>query len=204
MWPIVRRINDLEPKLAGLSDASLQEKTFEFKNRLANGETLDDILPEAFAVVRDIAAFAVRVASPLPKPHEGGTIKRDEKGVFRAKTPGFIEFSFDAPQQVRSIHIVPSGNNVQAQRLRIEASTDGVTYQLVRQLTPPRQGWQNTDQNYTYSLPATTARYFRCYWTPVGTEPWMKLLWTRVSTFFSMIPSTVSTTSSEPIDISLS
>ena len=39
-------INDLEPKLAGLSDASLQEKTFEFKNRLANGETLDDILPK--------------------------------------------------------------------------------------------------------------------------------------------------------------
>ncbi|WP_443674140.1 preprotein translocase subunit SecA [Megasphaera sp.] len=53
MWPIVRRINDLEPKLAGLSDASLQEKTFEFKNRLANGETLADILPEAFAVVRE-------------------------------------------------------------------------------------------------------------------------------------------------------
>ena len=53
MWPIVRRINDLEPKLAGLSDASLQEKTFEFKNRLAKGETLDDILPEAFAVVRE-------------------------------------------------------------------------------------------------------------------------------------------------------
>lgn len=53
MWPIVRRINDLETKLAGLSDASLQEKTFEFKNRLANGETLDDILPEAFAVVRE-------------------------------------------------------------------------------------------------------------------------------------------------------
>ncbi|SFI18882.1 preprotein translocase subunit SecA [Megasphaera elsdenii] len=53
MWPIVRRINDLEPKLAGLSDASLQEKTFEFKKRLANGETLDDILPEAFAVVRE-------------------------------------------------------------------------------------------------------------------------------------------------------
>ena len=53
MWPIVHRINDLEPKLAGLSDASLQEKTFEFKKRLANGETLDDILPEAFAVVRE-------------------------------------------------------------------------------------------------------------------------------------------------------
>lgn len=56
MWPIVCRINDLEPKLAGLSDSSLQEKTFEFKNRLAAGETLDDILPEAFAVVREASS----------------------------------------------------------------------------------------------------------------------------------------------------
>ena len=53
MWPIVRHINDLEPKLTSLSDSSLQEKTFEFKRRLAAGETLDDILPEAFAVVRE-------------------------------------------------------------------------------------------------------------------------------------------------------
>ena len=53
MWPIVRHINDLEPKLTALSDSSLQEKTFEFKRRLADGETLDDILPEAFAVVRE-------------------------------------------------------------------------------------------------------------------------------------------------------
>lgn len=53
MWPIVHRINDLEPALTALSDASLQEKTFEFKRRLADGETLDDILPEAFAVVRE-------------------------------------------------------------------------------------------------------------------------------------------------------
>mgnify|MGYP002236031539 FL=1 len=53
MWPIVHHINDLEPKLTALSDSSLQEKTFEFKRRLAEGETLDDILPEAFAVVRE-------------------------------------------------------------------------------------------------------------------------------------------------------
>ena len=53
MWPIVHHINDLELKLTALSDSSLQEKTFEFKRRLAEGETLDDILPEAFAVVRE-------------------------------------------------------------------------------------------------------------------------------------------------------
>ena len=53
MWPIVRQINDLEPKFTAMSDASLQEMTTKFKERLAKGETLDDILPEAFAVVRE-------------------------------------------------------------------------------------------------------------------------------------------------------
>ena len=53
MWPIVRHINDLEPQMTALSDSSLQAKTFEFKDRLQKGETLDDILPEAFAVVRE-------------------------------------------------------------------------------------------------------------------------------------------------------
>ena len=53
MWPIVRHINDLEPQMTARSDSSLQAKTFEFKERLQKGETLDDILPEAFAVVRE-------------------------------------------------------------------------------------------------------------------------------------------------------
>ena len=51
--PIVAAINDLEPHMQGLSDAELSAKTPEFKQRLANGETLDDLLPEAFAVVRE-------------------------------------------------------------------------------------------------------------------------------------------------------
>ena len=50
---IVEEINGLEPELLSLSDTSLRAKTEEFKARLADGETLDDILPEAFAVVRE-------------------------------------------------------------------------------------------------------------------------------------------------------
>ena len=50
---IVDEINELEPSMLALSDASLKAKTEEFKARLAEGETLDDILPEAFAVVRE-------------------------------------------------------------------------------------------------------------------------------------------------------
>ncbi|MGD9788027.1 MAG: DEAD/DEAH box helicase, partial [Sulfuricellaceae bacterium] len=49
----VRRINGLEPQIAALSDAELRAKTDEFKRRYQNGETLDDLLPEAFAVVRE-------------------------------------------------------------------------------------------------------------------------------------------------------
>ena len=51
--PIVDKINALEPDMERMSDANLQAKTSEFKLRLQKGETLDDILPEAFAVVRE-------------------------------------------------------------------------------------------------------------------------------------------------------
>ncbi len=51
--PIVDQINALEPKLLGLSDDQLREFTPQLKERLKNGETLDDILVEAFAVVRE-------------------------------------------------------------------------------------------------------------------------------------------------------
>ncbi len=49
----VRRINDLEPSIAALSDEALAAKTAEFKQRHAQGESLDALLPEAFAVVRE-------------------------------------------------------------------------------------------------------------------------------------------------------
>lgn len=51
--PIVEKINSLEPEVQKLSDDELRDKTVEFKDRLAKGETLDSILPEAFAVVRE-------------------------------------------------------------------------------------------------------------------------------------------------------
>ncbi|MFO1423050.1 MAG: preprotein translocase subunit SecA [Candidatus Competibacteraceae bacterium] len=53
MRKVADRINALEPGIAALSDADLRAKTDEFKNRLAQGEALDALLPEAFAVVRE-------------------------------------------------------------------------------------------------------------------------------------------------------
>ncbi|HOK42923.1 MAG TPA: DEAD/DEAH box helicase, partial [Thermoclostridium caenicola] len=57
--PIVDAIEALEPEMKALSDAELRAKTDIFKARLAKGETLDDILPEAFAVVREAATRVI-------------------------------------------------------------------------------------------------------------------------------------------------
>ena len=55
IYPIVDKIESMADEYKAMTDAQLQAKTPEFKERLANGETLDDILPEAFATVREAA-----------------------------------------------------------------------------------------------------------------------------------------------------
>jgi len=52
---VVEKINSYEPQIASLSDSALRDKTEAFRKRLEAGETLDDILPEAFAVVREVS-----------------------------------------------------------------------------------------------------------------------------------------------------
>ena len=55
IYPIVDKIDALRPEMVALTDEELKDKTRQFKERLAAGETLDDILPEAFATVRAAA-----------------------------------------------------------------------------------------------------------------------------------------------------
>ena len=53
VMPLVKKINELEPEMEKLTDKELQAKTLELKEKLKGGMTLDDILPEAFAVARE-------------------------------------------------------------------------------------------------------------------------------------------------------
>ena len=53
IMPTVEKINELEPEISKLSDSELRNKTNEFKDKLKNGSSLNDILPEAFAVCRE-------------------------------------------------------------------------------------------------------------------------------------------------------
>ncbi len=53
IWKNVKKVNELEPSIQSLTDSQLQAKTAEFKERLQKGESINDLLPEAFAVVRE-------------------------------------------------------------------------------------------------------------------------------------------------------
>lgn len=96
--PIVQRINALESQFEALSDAELQAKTEEFKKRLAEGEGLDDLLPEAYAAVREAAKrtlgqrhFDVQVMGAIVL-HEGkiAEMKTGEGKTLTATMPLYL------------------------------------------------------------------------------------------------------------------
>jgi len=95
---ILDEINDLEPAMLALSDAKLQAKTPYFKGKLENGATLDDILPEAFAVAREVSRrtllmrpFDVQVIGGIVL-HEGkiAEMKTGEGKTLAATMPMYL------------------------------------------------------------------------------------------------------------------
>src|SRR5206468_11377656 len=74
----VAKINALEPKLEKLSDAELRAKTTEFRERLVKGETIDDLLVEAFATVRE-AAKRTLGQRPFDVQLKGGMVLHEGK-----------------------------------------------------------------------------------------------------------------------------
>jgi len=75
-------INEFEEKLSKLSDQQLQAKTNEFRDRLKQGESLDDILPEAFAVVRE-ASVRVMGMRHYDVQMIGGMVLHEGKNAYR-------------------------------------------------------------------------------------------------------------------------
>ena len=122
----------------------------------------------------DIGLYAIPVRQATPTVMRltySPEVTLNDKGVYCADNPCWIQCEFDEPTLVRNIEVEPSGTNFQCQRLLVKASDDGVYYYKVKQLIPPRQGWQNTGFNTTFSIPPTKVRHFRFEWTPEGTEP---------------------------------
>ena len=118
--------------------------------------------PYNFDLLRDLEKVPV-IMSP--------TMTRNAKGIFAASEPAWIQFDLGAQRLFTNIEIAANGTNMQAQRMIVEVSDDGVDFRPIKQLVPPRQGWQNYDYNTTFTLPPTEARYWRLSWTPKRTEP---------------------------------
>lgn len=113
-------------------------------------------------------ALRIAAGSSLTSSPE---VTLNSKGVLCADEPCWIQYEFDKPTLIRNIEIEPSGTNIQCQRMKVKVSHDGVIFRTVKQLTPPRQGWQNTGFNVTFSIPPCKVKYVRLEWTPEGTEP---------------------------------
>ncbi|MEC4686596.1 MAG: preprotein translocase subunit SecA [Nitrospirota bacterium] len=109
IWPMVDHINSLEPDFSALSDTQLRDKTEEFKRRIEEGETLDDILYEAFALVRETSRrllhmrhFDVQIIGAIVL-HEGkiAEMKTGEGKTLVATMPVYLN-ALDG----RGVHVV--------------------------------------------------------------------------------------------------
>ncbi len=98
IYPIVDKIEAMEPEYKAMTDAQLTAKTAEFKSRLAAGETLDSILPEAFATVREASvrvlgqrAFRVQLVGGIVL-HQGriAEMKTGEGKTLTATLPAYL------------------------------------------------------------------------------------------------------------------
>jgi len=89
--PVLHKINSLEPKLEKFSDAQLKEKTEEFKQRLEKNESLDNILPEAFALVREAGKRTLQVIGGIVL-HQGkiAEMKTGEGKTLAATLPLYL------------------------------------------------------------------------------------------------------------------
>lgn len=95
----------------------------------------------------------------------------DGSNRLRAKTDISIVYDFGRPFTARSITLTPSSTNFQTCRIQVWAGDDGKNFRLIKKCEPARRGWQDYNHSTSYTIPETTARYFRFFWTPEGTEP---------------------------------
>jgi alpha-L-rhamnosidase len=119
----------------------------------------------------DLVQVPTVTASTGAKPQFLSFRDKYNKQSFRSDSTCWIQYKYPAVFTCRSITIHVGGNNYQSQRLIIQVSDDGTTFKTIIRLQPPRHGWQDTDEDYTYSIPATKARYFRFVYDKEGTEP---------------------------------
>jgi hypothetical protein len=143
----------------------------------AYDEYYEDIAVLACPVPRDVypeteRRARYRVTCSEAVEYSEGFYRAKPAGVTGLRADGaWIQYAFEEPYTCRNIEIDKVANNYQSQNLTVMAGDDGVNFRLVKRLVPARQGWQDYEFNNTHAIPPTTARYFRFYWDPAGSDP---------------------------------
>jgi len=104
------------------------------------------------------------VPSSLPYPGAKGA------STFKSDSSCWIQYDYQEAYSFSSATVY-STNNYASLALEIQASNDGVNFNSIKKLIPPRHGWQDTDAPYTFSLPTTNARYIRFVYDKKGLQP---------------------------------
>ncbi len=155
----------------------------------AGGRAFNDVLPQP-PMQEDFYRDIALLAFPLPEGAGLSTrtvvpkVTTDVRGAdsqflvvegnterLRSNGACWIQYAFEKPFTCRSITVCPDGTSFPPLCLRVEASDDGEAFRLVKQLEPPRHGWQNGDADMTYAIEPTTARFFRFVYDPTVLEP---------------------------------
>ena len=99
IMPLVEKTESLRPEMQKLTDEQLRDKTREFKKRLSEGETLDDLLPEAFAVVREGAKRVLGMEHYLSLIHIF-SLMRGSMNLYTISTTTFAVMTRNARKMV--------------------------------------------------------------------------------------------------------
>jgi preprotein translocase subunit SecA len=154
--PIVTEVNLLEEEIQSLSDEELRGKTTEFKQRLEKGETLDDLLPEAFAVVREAGKrvlgmrhFDVQVLGGMIL-HEGqiAEMKTGEGKTLVATLPAYLN-----ALSGKGVHVVTVNDYLARRDAEWMGQVHrflGLTVGLIQQTMIPSERKKNYDCDITY------------------------------------------------------
>ena len=143
----------------------------------SSSDNIKLVRPEAYMdYYEDIAAFALPVkydttkVKPVVVSHSDNLVV-NPNGSLSASKYCWIVYNLGRKVTLRSIDIIPSGNNIQCQRVKVMVSDDGNEFKLASQLQPARQGWQSTGYGFTYAISPVSAKFVRLEWSPDGTEP---------------------------------
>lgn len=125
----------------------------------------------------DIAAYAIPLKYQPVTDDAKPTIESssaefsiDEKGRIKAKKACTFSYTYDAPVTVSALEISTFNNSMQALRMKVSYRDDEGNIRPLKQLVPPRHGWQNYDSPTTVALPTVTTRQLVFEWTPDGSE----------------------------------